>query len=707
MATAVADAITRVRHLVIQAGTGTGKSLSYLVPAVLSGQKVAVVTATKGLQDQLVGQDLPVPGQAARPATSASPPSRAAPTTSASSGSRRSRPPPTQGTLAAEGIGGKRRRRGEGRGRQAPRVGRHHRPTATSPASPSSPRPGPGGAMSVSSEECPGGPLPERRALLRRAGPGGGPRRRGPRRQHPPLRHPHRRRPGRPARPPGRRLRRGPPARGGHLRPPPVSRSAPAASAPSPEPPGPSSPTPPSRWRSRAPACAFAQAMADHNGAAGRPRQARRPRREGPPPPGQAGRGPAQDRHRRRRRRPAGPGPRVRWPASSRTSTGPSRRPRATSPGSRAAGVAGAARSPRRRRLRLHALFESTAGHPHLAPPSRPAWPPGSGYPRTAPASSTSAAPSTTSTTPSCAAHLPDPATRPTPPPSPTSWSPSSPPPAAGPSPSSPAGGPCSSPSKRCPSRVSTPMLAQEPAAQAGADRRLRRRRVVVAVRHHGLLAGHRRARPHAVVRRRRPHPVFPRARRPAAPGPRVTSSAGGGPSAPSTCPGPTTLLAQSAGRLIRTANDRGVVAVLDPRLAKANYRWDVVSALPPMKHTAHRAESRGVPREIAEVVAAGRRSPPALPRTRQGVLPEGASLRPGSRSARRRRRAAARTAAARPARRRPRRSTRTAPSDDDACRGDDQGGRDRQQVEADAAEDGAGQVDPPRLLRRGQGHGT
>jgi ATP-dependent DNA helicase DinG len=46
------------------------------------------------------------------------------------------------------------------------------------------------------------------------------------------------------------------------------------------------------------------------------------------------------------------------------------------------------------------------------------------------------------------------------------------------------------------------------------------------------------------------------------------------------------TLLAQGAGRLIRSSTDRGVVAVLDPRLAKANYRWELVNALPPMRRT-------------------------------------------------------------------------------------------------------------------------
>jgi ATP-dependent DNA helicase DinG len=50
-------------------------------------------------------------------------------------------------------------------------------------------------------------------------------------------------------------------------------------------------------------------------------------------------------------------------------------------------------------------------------------------------------------------------------------------------------------------------------------------------------------------------------------------------------------LLAQGVGRLIRSPTDRGVVAVLDPRLATARYRWDLVRALPPMRRTRHRRE--------------------------------------------------------------------------------------------------------------------
>jgi len=59
MAAAVAGAISSGRHLVVQAGTGTGKSAAYLIPAVTSGRRVVVVTASKALQDQLATKDLP------------------------------------------------------------------------------------------------------------------------------------------------------------------------------------------------------------------------------------------------------------------------------------------------------------------------------------------------------------------------------------------------------------------------------------------------------------------------------------------------------------------------------------------------------------------------------------------------------------------------------------------------------------------------
>ena len=60
MCRAVAEALVTGTHLVVQAGTGTGKSLAYLVPAALSGKKVVVATATKALQDQLAQKDLPM-----------------------------------------------------------------------------------------------------------------------------------------------------------------------------------------------------------------------------------------------------------------------------------------------------------------------------------------------------------------------------------------------------------------------------------------------------------------------------------------------------------------------------------------------------------------------------------------------------------------------------------------------------------------------
>jgi ATP-dependent DNA helicase DinG len=60
MALAVADAIENGRILLAEAGTGTGKTLAYLVPAILSGRRVLVSTGTKTLQEQIFSKDLPV-----------------------------------------------------------------------------------------------------------------------------------------------------------------------------------------------------------------------------------------------------------------------------------------------------------------------------------------------------------------------------------------------------------------------------------------------------------------------------------------------------------------------------------------------------------------------------------------------------------------------------------------------------------------------
>src|SRR5262245_46115720 len=59
MALAVEEALARGRRLLIEAGTGVGKTLAYLVPAALSGKRVVVSTGTKNLQDQIVEKDLP------------------------------------------------------------------------------------------------------------------------------------------------------------------------------------------------------------------------------------------------------------------------------------------------------------------------------------------------------------------------------------------------------------------------------------------------------------------------------------------------------------------------------------------------------------------------------------------------------------------------------------------------------------------------
>ena len=59
MIRSVARALSHREHLVIQAGTGIGKSLAYLIPATLSGERVIIATATKNLQDQLASNDAP------------------------------------------------------------------------------------------------------------------------------------------------------------------------------------------------------------------------------------------------------------------------------------------------------------------------------------------------------------------------------------------------------------------------------------------------------------------------------------------------------------------------------------------------------------------------------------------------------------------------------------------------------------------------
>ena len=59
MAMAVANTVAEGGSLVVEAGTGVGKTFAYLVPALLSGERVLLSTATKTLQDQLFARDIP------------------------------------------------------------------------------------------------------------------------------------------------------------------------------------------------------------------------------------------------------------------------------------------------------------------------------------------------------------------------------------------------------------------------------------------------------------------------------------------------------------------------------------------------------------------------------------------------------------------------------------------------------------------------
>lgn len=59
MALAIEEAFSQQRHQIVEAGTGTGKTIAYLVPAILSGKRVIISTGTKNLQEQLFFKDIP------------------------------------------------------------------------------------------------------------------------------------------------------------------------------------------------------------------------------------------------------------------------------------------------------------------------------------------------------------------------------------------------------------------------------------------------------------------------------------------------------------------------------------------------------------------------------------------------------------------------------------------------------------------------
>src|SRR5690348_15075365 len=68
MAQAVEHALEEKRHLIVEAGTGTGKTLAYLMPVIRSGKRVIISTGTKNLQEQLFLKDVPFLEQALFPA---------------------------------------------------------------------------------------------------------------------------------------------------------------------------------------------------------------------------------------------------------------------------------------------------------------------------------------------------------------------------------------------------------------------------------------------------------------------------------------------------------------------------------------------------------------------------------------------------------------------------------------------------------------
>ncbi|HVO82362.1 MAG TPA: ATP-dependent DNA helicase [Terriglobales bacterium] len=67
MAEAVEEALAEKRHLIVEAGTGTGKTLAYLLPVIRSGKRVIISTGTKNLQEQLFYKDIPFLEQALFP----------------------------------------------------------------------------------------------------------------------------------------------------------------------------------------------------------------------------------------------------------------------------------------------------------------------------------------------------------------------------------------------------------------------------------------------------------------------------------------------------------------------------------------------------------------------------------------------------------------------------------------------------------------
>ena len=229
MASEVDRAIAEGRHLVVQAGTGTGKSLAYLIPAALSDQPIVVATATKALQDQLATNDLPlVAGAIGRHLSYAVLKGRSnylcrQRVAEVDGGGEQlslapdgAEPPDADDRFArdaGDGAGDGGRLRGPGQAADPLGGGDRHRRSGR--ARVRAALPGLGHGLHHR-RRVPGRlPLPFGRRLFRRGRPGPRRRRRRGGGQHPSLRGPPGQRGrGAPA-PPGGRLRRGPPARRG------------------------------------------------------------------------------------------------------------------------------------------------------------------------------------------------------------------------------------------------------------------------------------------------------------------------------------------------------------------------------------------------------------------------------------------------------------------------------------------------------------
>ena len=211
MAELVAASIEHGRHLIVQAGTGTGKTLAYLVPAITSGKRTVVVDRDQGAAGPARHEGPPVPRRRARRHWATDVDWAVLKGRSNYVCLQRLREmsrPPTGQLELDEHVGGQQARDQEDR-----RVGRHD-DTGDQAELDWNPSDAAWRSVSVGSDECPGAdrcPMGQECFAETGAPPGAGVRR--DRRQHPSLRAPRRQRRGDPAGARRRRVRRGPRAR--------------------------------------------------------------------------------------------------------------------------------------------------------------------------------------------------------------------------------------------------------------------------------------------------------------------------------------------------------------------------------------------------------------------------------------------------------------------------------------------------------------